>query len=267
MKKNSFIRLLSASAVGLLLAGCAVKEMPSDITLDELEVRMSQAMDPAGDYRKALSYFQRQNIEEDGFFGKKHQLVEVRFQRPDKFKFSFFAKNRIVTELLSVGGKAWMIDYQEGTVTELTGEALEKFKIMLALGHPDTDYDRLFASVQLSLVEEDDHVFYKLVCQPKLTGANPIVIYVDQTSSLPRRIALKINTPQGTVESTSEIEQYQAFNTINVPAVTRVSEGSRDYLTRVVGYQLNAPFNAEEFQLPVFDRVLLEVQKYKESNN
>ncbi len=264
---NGFFRNIAAALPVLslmVLTGCAAPDLPSDITLDELEMKMAKAMDPAQKYRNASAYFQRQNIEEEGFWETKYQLVEVKFQRPDKFKLSYYEKNRPISEILSVGSKAWFIDYKNSTVKELTGLELDKLKVMIALGHPDTDYDKLFAKVDLFLTRIDGKDHYKLVCYPALENANPITIYVDRKEMLPRRLELKVNTPDGVKKSVSNIENYQIFDQIKVPALTRVVEAHiREYLTRVVEYQLNAHFREDEFKLPEFDPVLMEVEKRK----
>ena len=267
MIKQVFIQITTVAAAAftlLLAAGCAVNEMPADITLDELEEKMARAMDPNQTYRNAQAYFQRQNIEEEELFGVKHQLVEVRFQRPDKFKLSYYKKHNAATEIVSANGRAWLVNHEKGVTSEITGTALAKVKIMLALGHPDTDYDKLFKRVDMSLVElEDDRQYYKLVCHVDLAKSHPIIIYIDRTDYLPKRMIVTVNTPDGEVHSESFIEQYQKFNDITVPALTRVKEGTREYTTRVVGYQLNSPFDDGTFQVPEFDPVLQEIKKQK----
>ena len=258
--KKSWKYIICSAASAMLLTGC-VSEQPSDISLDELETKVALAMDPAGDYRKASAYYQRQNIIEKGFWSDKHQLVEVRFQRPDKFKLSYYEKNTPVTEILSTGGRAWMINHKEGKITEITGDNLARFNVMLSLGHPDTDYDKLFAKVDMVIVREDEKDYYKLTCHPRLANANPIVIYIDKNEYLPRRMELKIKHPDGDIESVSHITEYQKFGNIILPAFTEVFEGTREYTTRVVGYQLNAPFAPEEFQKPNFDPVVMEMKR------
>ena len=247
-------------STAVLTGGCAT-EMPSDITLDELELKMAQAMDPAKKYRNAYAYFQRQNIEEEGLFSTDYQLVDVKFQRPDKFKFSYFEKNMPVTEILSIGKKAWLIDHKKYTVSEITGSALDKVKVMLALGHPDIDYDKLFSKVDIFLTRWNDCDCYKLVCQPALENSNPIIIYVDKEKHLPIGMELTIQTADGAKTAVNRIEQYQEFDQVKVPALTKVKEGWKEYLTRVVDYQLNTHFKENEFKLPAFDPVLLESRK------
>ena len=260
---KSWKYILCSAASAILMSGC-VSEQPSDISLDELEAKVARAMDPAGDYRKARAYYQRQNIIEKGFWSDKHQLVEVRFQRPDKFKLSYYEKNTPITEILSVGGRAWMINHKKAEITEITGEALARFKVMLSLGHPDTDYDKLFAKVDMAMVREEEKDYYKLTCHPRLENAEPIVIYIDKNEYLPRRMKLKIKHPEGDIESTSSITEYQKFGNILLPALTEVFEGSREYTTRLVGYQLDAPFADDVFRKPVFDPVLMEMQKQRD---
>lgn len=262
MKKSVLLSALSA-AILMLLTGC-VSERPSDISLDELEKRVAKAMDPAGKYRNAYAYFQRQNILEEGFWNDKHQLVELRFQRPDKFKFSYFEKNAPVTEIISSGGRAWTVDHKKGTVKEIQGEALEKFKVMLELGHPDTDYDRIFAKVDMSIVTMDGKDYYKLVCRPRVAGANPITIYIDNKEYLPRRMELCLKTPDGDIDSVSTIEEYFDFSGVKLPMLTKVEEGDREFSTRIVGYQLDAHFGPDEFKKPHFDPVLWEMKKQRD---
>ena len=265
MIRSGYIRtiLLAISAV-LLTAGCSTPELPADITLDELEAQMAQAMDPSGAYRRAHSYFQRQNIIEEGFWGPKHQLVEVKFQRPDKYKLLYYRENQVVSEILGIGSQAWLIDHNEGIISEITGDNLEKIKIMFALAHPDTDFDKLFDRVDLTLTTlDDDREYYKLSCYPALPGSNPIIIYVDKKDMLPRRMIVTIKTADGEKTSTSIIEEYQRFNQIMLPALTKVTEDSREYATRIVGYLLNAHFSADEFKIPQFDPILMEMKRQK----
>ncbi|MBO5722036.1 MAG: hypothetical protein J6S19_02870 [Lentisphaeria bacterium] len=264
MQKAFF--LAAATVIVQLLTGCA-SDRPADITLDVLEEKMSQAMDPAREYRRAGSYFQRQNIEEETFWGgKKYQLVEVRFERPDKFKFSYYdAKNKAVTEILSSGSQAWTVNHTQGVIKKLDGNALDKFKVMLALSHPDTDYDKLFARVDIFITTlEDEREYYKLVCYPALENANPITIYVDRIDFLPKRMTLNVRTASGTVKSTSTIEQYNLFGKVKLPSLTRVDEQTRQYYTRLIDYQLNYRFSKDEFKLPEFDPVLMEMQRQKQ---
>ena len=163
---------------------------------------------------------------------------------------------------MSVGKQAWLISYQDGTVTPIRGLALEKIKVMLAMGHPDTDYDRLFSKTDLTITELDDgKPYYKLVCYPALENSNPIVVYIDKLTMLPKRMELKIKTVNGDLETVSEIVEYKKFGNIKLPALTHTRENSREYTTRVVAYQLNAPFEPDDFKLPEFDPVLIESQK------
>jgi outer membrane lipoprotein-sorting protein len=254
--------LAASTAVTLLMTGC-ISEMPSDITLDELEQKMAQAMDPQREYRKARAYFQRQNITETALFGTKLQLVEVKFQRPDKFKLSYYDdRNRIASEVLSKDGKAWLIDYKKGKIIPIEGQTLEKFKVMLALGHPDTDFDKIFSDVKLSLHRRiNGNLYYKLVCQPRIAGSYPIIIYIDKQTMLPESMELKVKTAGRTVESTCNIVEYRKFGTLTLPALTEVEDGIREYTNRVVDYQLNSGFSGNEFKLPVFDPVVIESNK------
>ncbi|MPM51760.1 hypothetical protein SDC9_98511 [bioreactor metagenome] len=252
----------------LLPVGCATPEEPSDVTLDELEARMVQAMDPGKNYRNAYSYFQRQNIEEKRFFSANHYLVEVRFQRPDKFKFTVFEENTPQSAIISKGGQAWTIDYVNGVISELTGRELAKVKTMLALGHPDNDYDQLFEKVDLSIVKlpDDDAEYYKLVCDTGITDQKPIIIYVDRARALPKRMELDFKAGDIEVHYVNDIVEYQTFDEVKIPSLSRITENDREYTSRVVGYVLNPKFKNDEFDVPEFDPVLMEVKRQRLKN-
>ena len=252
------------AAGGLLLAGCA-SDRPSDVTLDELEARMTHAMDPAGKYRNAYSYLQRQNIEEKHFFSTESHTVEVRFQRPDKFRITVFAENTPQSAIVSKGGKAWTIDYVNGIITELAGKELAKVKTMLALGDPANDYDKLFKKVDLSITElpDDPAEYYKLVCYTYLSDQWPITIYVDRAQALPKRMELDFMVGETQVHYQNDIVEYQNFDSVKIPSLSRITENDREYTSRVVGYLLNPKFKDDEFDVPEFDPVLMEVKRQR----
>ena len=255
------------AAILLAVCGCAVPELPSDISVDTLEDRMAQVMDPQREYRKAHSYLQRQNVEEKGFFSSKLNMVEVRFQRPDRFKVTVYDENEPRSGILSRDGRAWTIDYENGIITELTGNALAKTKVMLALGHPDNDYDKLFSKIDMSIttIEEDDKDLecYKLVCSSGLPGAKPFVVYVSRALSLPKRIEVDFELDGREVHYENDIVEYQNYGGVRVPSLSRITEGDREYTSRVVSYLLNPKFRDNEFQVPEFDPVLMEMKRQR----
>lgn len=256
------------AVVGLLpVFGCETPELPSDISMDTLEDRMAQVMDPQREYRNAHSYIQRQNIEEKGLFSSKMNVVEVRFQRPDRFKVTVYDENEPQSGILSRDGRAWSIDYRNGIITELFGNELAKTRVMLALGHPDNDYDKLFRKIDMSLVTIDDDgkdlLCYKLVCSSGLPGSTPFIIYVNRALSLPKRIELEFELNGRTVHYVNNIVEYQNFGGVRVPTLSRITDGDREYTSRVVGYLLNPKFRDNEFQVPEFDPVLMEMKRQR----
>lgn len=256
-----------AGAVLLTVCGCTVPEQPSDISMDTLEDRMTQIMDPQREYRNAHSYIQRQNIEEKGFFSSKLNTIEVRFQRPDRFKVTVYDESEPRSGILSRDGRAWAIDYVNGIITELVGNELAKTKVMLALGHPDNDYDKLFSKIDMSIVTLDDGdkevTCYKLVCSSGLPGAKPFTVYVNRALSLPKRIEFDFELDGREVHYVNDILEYQNFGGVRVPSLSRVTEGDREYTSRVVGYLLNPKFRDNEFQVPEFDPVLMEIKRQR----
>ena len=265
---GQWLFLFPAATGMMLFSGCgSTPELPSDITLDALEERMAQAMDPERKYRDAASYFQRQNIEEKGFFSSRRNLVEVRFQRPDRFKLVVYDENQPLSGIISRDGKAWSIDYVNGVITELTGNELAKARVMLALGHPDNDYDKLFEKVDMSVVTlndgDQDLECYKLVCSSGLPGSSPFTIYINRALALPKRIEIDFTLGDRQIHYVNDIQEYQNFAGVRIPTLSKISDGDREYTSRVVGYMLNPKFRADEFDVPQFDPVLMEMKRQR----
>ena len=79
-----------AALLALFAAGCATTEVeepiPVDITLEELQSKMTRAMDPTGRYAKAKTYTMQQTTSTERFLDDPEvQRVEVKFARPDSF--------------------------------------------------------------------------------------------------------------------------------------------------------------------------------------
>ena len=122
-------------AVFLLLAGgCSSfneEISAADISIDELEKRMQQAMDPNGRFARAKSYVMRQQVTTDRSWMElpEVQMVEVKFRAPDQFKLTTYTDNEAETVLIASGKEGWMADMKRKKLTRLDDKALQRITL------------------------------------------------------------------------------------------------------------------------------------------
>ncbi len=122
MKKIAFYTAMAAF-VSFLSAGCAgnAEFVPATISLDELETRQKEASDPLGRYASAKSSVLRQEIEIKNEWPDPPsvQMVEVKYQAPDKFRLTTFEENQPVSAVIINGAQGWVAQYADRSVTPL----------------------------------------------------------------------------------------------------------------------------------------------------
>ncbi len=234
-------------AVLMLTAGCAAleseyDERPADISLAELEKRMLQARDPNGVFLKARSYVQKQIVTDES--SGEQKICEVRFLSPDRLNMLMRKDNLPETAIILNGDSAWNVNYTNRTVTPIVGTALSQLKTMQRLGNPDDSYQDLFKKVTLSICRIGAQEYYKLVCQPKISGGYELVLYVGRDSYLLNRIRI----PE--LEAETVVERYALYEGVMVADET-CNGISRQ---KVVYNRLNADLSDRDFLPPVFPK-------------
>ncbi|MCP3965845.1 MAG: hypothetical protein GY750_01725 [Lentisphaerae bacterium] len=257
MKSIKTYLCLALPVACIFTAGCCIlggeQEKPADISLNVLELKMRQAMDPTGGYRNAQTYIQKQMLEiKRDWIGKKSFIVEIKFKRPDLFKTTTIEDNRKRDAVIFNGKKAWLVDYKNNQVAEIKGPKLEKLKVIFGLGRPDSTYQDLFKKVVITETTFDDQPYYKLLCISKIKDQDPISIYVGKNNFLTKRLET-IERVNGQKEKyVSTIEKYSMHDGVMIPAETTVQLDNVKQKSIVILYKLNAKIKDSEFKPPRF---------------
>jgi outer membrane lipoprotein-sorting protein len=223
------------------------EEKPANISLAALQDKMQKAMDPDGVFRKSKSYVQRQiKIVKKDWEDEKGYIVETKYKRPDKLKMTTWEDNAPKTSIIFNGTNAWIVNYDSKFRKKITGDDLEKMKVIFLLGRPGSTYQEIFKDVQVAEVEIDEQPYYKLNCISKFKDQPPFIVYVGKNNFLTKRIDIPPKV-------TSTIEKYGLYDGVIIPE--RISEqlGDSETQYRLIMYKLNVEINDSDFFPPLFE--------------
>jgi len=246
MKNFRIATLIISVLCAAFISGCMSDGDPANISLSVLQLKMQKAMDPDGRYRKSKSYVQKQilMVKED-WESEKSYIVEVKYKRPDKLLMTIKEDNIATTSIIFNGQNAWVVDYNKKRRTLISGEQLEKMKVLFALGRPDSTYQEIFKEVKLFETDLDGQPYYKLKCISKFKDQKPLIVYVGKHNFLTKRIDIPPSV-------TSVIDQYGLYDGVIIPEETsEILDGSvKRY--KLIMYKLNVNIDDNEFFPPVF---------------
>ena len=247
MKNPRIAALLLSLFFVILGSGCMSDGDPANISLPILQIKMRNAMDPDGRYRKAKSFVLKQMLMVDeGFWGgEKGYIVETKFKRPDKMLVIIKEDNVPINSIVFNGTSAWMVDYKKKKRTSIKGEQLEKMKILFALGRPGSTYEEIFKEVKLFQTDIGGQSYYKIKCISKFEDQEPLIIYVGEHNFLTKRIDVP---PR--VESV--IDRYGLHDGVIIPEqISELVDGAeKNY--KLILYKLNVDIDDKEFYPPTF---------------
>jgi outer membrane lipoprotein-sorting protein len=257
--KLLFLMLISAILI-MLVPGCTMVnefepfEQDADITKDELFKRMMATSDPTGTYAKAKSYIQRQEQEFSTSSSKKsYFIVEVKFKRPDKFKVTTLKEWKPVSALIFNVDRAWQVDYTNENYKELEGLDLQRAKLFFSMGQPGNQYSAIFPEIKLTEWINGAEQYYKLACNAKIKGINPITIYVGKNNFLTKRLVINPKKEDGKGSYVSTMEKYGLYEGVMVASLSVVKSEGVEMKYRMIDYQLNIDILDSEFQPPVWE--------------
>ena len=240
----------------MLLAGCATEFQEeiskSDITLDQLESRMRQAMDPTGRFAGAKTYVMRQQITtEQGWMDPPViQMVEIKFRRPDQFKLTTYTDNDPETAIIANGKSGWMADLKHKKSVSLDGRALRRVLALVRLTDPGTRFEDVFSKVTLDKSVVDGKVFYRLTCRGE--EGDPVCIYVSAKDYLTKRMRMKFDVSGNILDYDSQMLAYSMYEGVMIPDESVVRQGGTEQKTKVVYYKLDVPLEDAEFRPPLY---------------
>ncbi|MBE6375861.1 MAG: hypothetical protein E7050_05280 [Lentisphaerae bacterium] len=256
MKK--MVLFLAAFVLILFAGGCATEIIdvvsPADISLAELEKRMNAASDPDGLFAASSSYVMRQEVKQEFFLDDDIvQMVEVKFEKPDKIALITFVDNEPSNIFCTDGKRGWIADYASRKIVLLDEKGLDRMQMLASLGRPGSGgYSAVFKDVQLVKCSNELGNFYRLECRLE-NQEYPIYFYVDMDDYLLRRVKMKVQIGENDVfDYENRIMKYELREGVVIPVETQVHQLGDTQECKVLYYQLNPKFPANDFQPPVF---------------
>jgi len=246
MKKLRITALLISIFFVVIGSGCMSDGEPANISLSILQMKMQKAMDPDGLFRKSKSYVQKQMLMvKEGWGSEKGYIVEIKYKRPDKMKMVVKEDNVPTTSIIFNGKNAWIVNYQQRKRTLISGEQLEKMKVLFALGRPGSTYQEIFKDVKLFETDLDGHPYYKIKCISKFKDQEPLIVYVGRHNYLTKRIDVPPHV-------TSIIDQYGLHDGVIIPEQTSEIVDGSEKRYKLIMYKLNVSIDDNEFFPPAF---------------
>ncbi len=253
-----FAKRFLFSAGGVLLTlfvicGCASTDVlsKSDISVEELERRMTLKNDPSGNYRKSRSFKFVQTVKIPQFLDEDMEsMVETKMVVPDKFRITTFKDNKPQQIICSNGRNGWMVDASAQKLTKLEGKQLQQLLTLSKFSTPDVGYKGLFKEVKIFRCKNDEGEFYLLDCIGK--NGNTFKIYVDAKEFLLRRMRGKLKVGSGSLSYDSRILSYGLYDGVMIPKKSESVQNGQKQIVELVKYELNIAIPEREFLPPVF---------------
>ena len=247
-------KLFAYLPLAALLALCGCSSLPdetltpSDLTVEELEQRMTKATDPEGRYAKAQSFVMSQTLTTKRFLDSPiEQKVETKFMRPECFKITTYDDNKPSIAIISNGTSSWVADYNAEKIRVLDADALRQIKRLGEITRPGSKLSQIFEKIAVSKCRIGDETFYKLTC-PGEKGFD-LNIYVDADNYQTERITI---VKDGKVTYDSSLKGYGLYEGVRIPEETSVKAGGVESTSHVIYYKLNPVIDPAEFRPPVF---------------
>lgn len=246
------------SACGMLLilfvvGGCASTDVlsKSDISVEELERRMTLKNDPSGNYRKSKSFRFVQTVKIPQFLDEDlDSMVETKMVVPDKFRITTFEDNKPQQIICSNGRNGWMADAAGKKLKRLEGAELQRLLTLSRFSTPDVGYKSIFKEVKIFRCSNEDGEFYLLDCTGR--NGNTFKIYVDAKEFLLRRMSGKLKFGSGYLNYDSRILGYGLYDGVMIPKKSESVLNGQKQIVELVKYELNVPIPDRDFLPPVF---------------
>jgi len=237
-----------------LSAGCSSliepEQLPSDLTVPELEARMNLAMDPKGNYRNADTYIQRVITTLSTGWVDVKVMMEVRFMKPGKMRIDTYYDREMLTSIIYVGDHANVVNWRDKEIIPVTAKALQKLSRFVTLGNPEASYSSVFPRIDIFECEIDDVRYYWMRCYFNADGSgSPYDVFVDQKEFLTRRVQFQA---EDIGEYVAMIKKYTVYDDVVVPDLFTTTQDGISEDCDVILYRLNAPITGDDFKLPNF---------------
>lgn len=245
-------------AAVIVLSGCATEIVddlsPSDLTLEELELRMNRASDPDGVFAGSKSYTMRQEVIEEYWLNDDVvKMVELKFEKPAKMALITYEDNKPGSIFCTDGKRGWIADYSSRKIVRLEKSALDRMLTLSSLGCPGSGgFKKVFPKVEVFKCTNEEGEFYRIDCYAK-ESQYPIQFYLDAETFLTWRVRMKLEIADGSVVNyTNRIEEYEKRDGVMIPVETVIEQDGTVQKCKVIYYRINPAFKADEFLPPIF---------------
>lgn len=250
---------LAVSAGALLSGGCQFDlDLPSgeesDLTVDQLVVKMAKATDPQGRFKDAKSYILKQKVVDSGKFERDEYSLEIKYKAPDFMKYTSFKGGKPFSILIFDGNRAWNVDPDTLRSTEVSaGTGMTLVRTFAALAKPGSTFKTVFKDVEIDMIRDQwDVLCYRLVCRVADSRIAPYIILVGQSDFLTRSFETTMYGADGTTSKyLSSTGKYDWIDGIRMASETLVEVGDKKVRSSMVSFTLNPDIPDSEFKLPV----------------
>lgn len=257
---EKFVRFYMAAMFALLMgifSGCSSMDddfiSESDLSVEALEAKMAEKVDPTGAYRNSKGFIFRQTIKVPQFLDDDIEtMVETKMVLPDKFRITTLQDNEPIQIICSNGNTGWMSESSGRKLKILEGEKLQQLLTLSKLGTPAGGYRKIFNKVEISRCSNDDGDFYVLDCTGR--NGNSFRFYIDDEEFLLRRMKGRMNVGNGVLEYDSRVKSYGLFSGVMIPKVTETLQNGQKQIVELLKYELNPEIPETDFLPPVFDK-------------
>lgn len=251
MKKSIFLLL------PLLVAawGCQSFEdtlTPSDMTVSQLEEKMSKAMDPESRYSSSTNCIIKQLVKIPQFLDEDQEsMVVTKLKKPGKFHISTIKDNEPVNVVCSDGINGWVADYDSKSITVLDGTQLTRMLTLAKIGNQPGGYSKIFKKVEIFRCTMDDRQYYVLHC----TGNTDTVfdIFVDAKTFFVSMVKAKVKIGiANTLDYESKVLSYRRYDGVVIPQESIDIQNGQTRKVSIIDYDLDSEIADSDFQAPVF---------------
>jgi len=257
---NVFKRIFPLSAVlaalAMLVSGCSIliepEARPTQMTVEELEYKMEDAMDPNSVYRNAFSYAQESVTKLSTWYSSADMIVRTYYKKDEtelgKFRIEYLLDNKAVSGIIYKDGKAQIIDYGAKKIYLMSDEENRKMVLLVQLGQPDATYSDTFPVIDLFECTVNNVDYYWMRCYFNADkSGHPYDVFVNKETFLTKRIQLN---SLSTGEYSAVIDEYATYETVTVPDVFTVDNDGITQTCDLIRYNLNVALPDSIFEAP-----------------
>ena len=252
--KSIFIAAVCGVAA-LFFAGCAPKYTlsDSDITVKELEQKMSRALDPKGRFAQAKRFIQRFEVKTStGWLEPPtEEFVEVKFAAPGNFKVTTSDEKGIHYGYIFNESGGYMIDYRKKSARALDPQTFSHLRTMREIADPVMDLSSVFKFIEIKRGSDGEENFYFLRCK-KSPDSNPLEFFIAADTCRLQRLAGKIKIGSAVLNYKSKVINYALVEGMRVAELTESVTNGIKTQSKLIYFKLDPYFAPDEFKIPVF---------------